>query len=214
MKKNYYTLFSDDVEKVDNVADMMTSTYPQAASKNGGHMEGHMNGGQNTTTTTNGSGSLLASDCTGAVVVGTDSTNIAITADTSLKCLEEPSFEFEASIEAKKNSEAAPTLASAAVKKPSYRVLEDPYAEAPLEAAAASKGPKAPNYRVLEDPMTTAMYDPSTSSEAVSASAVTSAMPGSSRPPASEVLEGAREKFDKFWGSKPRNNTTSDNNEP
>ena len=192
----------------------MTSTYPQAASKNGGHMEGHMNGGQNTTTT-NGSGSLLASDCTGAVVAGIDSTNIAITADTSLKCLEEPSFEFEASNEAKKNSEAAPALASAAVKKPSYRVLEDPYAEAPLEAAAASKGPKAPNYRVLEDPMTTAMYDPSTSSEAVSASsAVTSAMPGSSRPPASEVLEGAREKFDKFWGSKPRNNTTSDNNEP
>ena len=46
---------------------MMTSTYPQAASKNGGHMEGHMNGGQNSTTTTNGSGSLLASDCTGAV---------------------------------------------------------------------------------------------------------------------------------------------------
>ena len=176
-------------------------------------MEGHMNGGQNTTTT-NGSGSLLASDCTGAVVAGTDSTNIAITADTSLKCLEEPSFEFEASNEAKKNSEAAPALA-AAVKKPSYRVLEDPYAEAPLEAAAASKGPKAPNYRVLEDPMTTAMYDPSTSSEAVSASAVT-AMPGSSRPPASEVLEGAREKFDKFWGSKTRN-TTSDStttNEP
>jgi hypothetical protein len=67
-KKNIDTLFSDDVEKVDNVADMMTSTYPQAASKNGGHMEGHMNGGQNsTTTTTNGSGSLLASDCTGAV---------------------------------------------------------------------------------------------------------------------------------------------------
>ena len=192
---------------------MTSSTYPQAVSKNGGHMEGHMNGGQNTTTT-NGSGSLLASDCTGAVVVAsTDSTtNIAITADTSLKCLEEPSFEFEASKEAKKNSEAAPALASA-VKKPSYRVLEDPYAEAPLEPATASKGPKAPNYRVLEDPMTTAMYDPSTSSEAVSASAVT-AMPGSSRPPASEVLEGAREKFDKFWGSKPRNNTTSDNNEP
>ena len=111
-------------------------------------------------------------------------------------------------------SSAATALAAAAGKKPSYRVLEDPYAEAPLEAAAASKGPKAPNYRVLEDPMTTAMYDPSTSSEAVSASAVTSAMPGSSRPPASEVLEGAREKFDKFWGSKPRNNTTSDNNEP
>ena len=69
-----FLFVSDDVEKVDNIADMMTSTYPQAASKNGGHMEGHMNGGQNSTTTTNGSGSLLASDCTGAVVAGIDST--------------------------------------------------------------------------------------------------------------------------------------------
>ena len=186
-------LLSDDVEKVDNVADMMTSsTYgPQeVVSKNGGS-EGHMNGGA---AATNGSGSL---DCAGAVV---DATNVAI-ADTSLKCLEEPSFEFEASKEAgaKKSTEAAP------VKKPSYRVLEDPF-----EAAPAPKQ-KAPNYRVLEDPMTTAMYDPSTSSEAVAPAAA-----GSSRPPASEVLEGAREKFDKFWGSKTRN-TTSDStttNEP
>ena len=185
---------SDDVEKVDNVADMMTSsTYgPQeVVSKNGG--EGHMNGGA-----TNGSGSL---DCAGAVA---DSTNVAIP-DTSLKCLEEPSFEFEASKEAvaKKSTESAP------VKKPSYRVLEDPFEAAPAASAPSSK-PKAPNYRVLEDPMTTAMYDPSTSSEAVAPVA------GGSRPPASEVLEGAREKFDKFWGSKTRN-TTSDStttNEP
>ena len=82
-----------------------------------------------------------------------------------------------------------------------------------LLSAATSK-PKAPNYRVLEDPMTTAMYDPSTSSEAVPAPVASS-----SRPPASEVLEGAREKFDKFWGSKTRNTGTSDsasttNNEP
>ena len=84
---------------------MTSSTYPQEFSKNGG--EGHMNGGGGgggaTSSATNGSGSL---DCTGAVA---DSTNIA-TADTSLKCLEEPSFEFEASKEtvAKKSPEAAP----------------------------------------------------------------------------------------------------------
>ena len=119
----------------------------------------------------------------------------------SLKCLEEPSFEFEASKEsvAKKNE-----------KKPSYRVLEDPF-EASAEAAGGVGGgtaaakPKAPSYRVLEDPMTTAMYDPSTSSEAATVM--------SNRPLASEVLEGAREKFDKFWGSKTRN-PDSATNEP
>ena len=93
-------------------------------------------------------------------------------ASTAFKCIEEPSFEFEATKEA---------------KKPSYRVLEDPY-----EASAASIVKPKANYRVLEaDPMTSGMYDPTTSSEAMS-----------HHPPASEVLEGAREKFDKFWGSK------------
>lgn len=120
----------------------------------------------------------------------------AIVADTSLKCLEEPSFEFEASKEtvAKKPE----------VKKPSYRVLEDPF------EAAAPPARKAPNYRVLEDPMTTAMYDPSTSSEAGNNPASGAQ---SSRPAASEVLEGAREKFDKFWGSKSRA-SANDNIEP
>lgn len=123
-----------------------------------------------------------------------------------LKCLEEPSFEFEASKEvpAKKNE-----------KKPSYRVLEDPFeAAVPIPQNSAKK---APNYRVLEDPMTTAMYDPSTSSEAQSAAAAGAALPASSCPPASEVLEGAREKFDKFWGSRgPARNSGNDttNNEP
>lgn len=136
--------------------------------KNGGHINGN-------------------SVCTTAAGGPTDST--------SLKCLEEPSFEFEASKEtvAKKNTE---------VKKPSYRVLEDPF-----ETASASiNKPKGANYRVLEDPMTTAMYDPSTSSEAMTAS----------RPPASEVLEGAREKFDKFWAGKSKQPQppAQDNNEP
>jgi len=95
-------------------------------------------------------------------------------------------------------------------KKPSYRVLEDPFEAAAASAAPSNPAKKAPNYRVLEDPMTTAMYDPSTSSEAQAAAA---AMPASSCPPASEVLEGAREKFDKFWGSRSSRNT-NDTTEP
>ena len=181
-----------------------------------------MNGGQKTATNGSGGG-LVDSDynLTGAV----GQADITAT-DTSLKCLEEPSFEFEASKEAvaKKNEAAI----NPAVKKPSYRVLEDPFeAPAPSAATTSAGGPvggnntsggparKAPNYRVLEDPMTTAMYDPSTSSEVGPNSAV-AAVAGSSRPPASEVLEGAREKFDKFWGSKTRNNTSDSttNNEP
>lgn len=137
----------------------------------------------------------------GGHINGNSTTLGGPTDSTSLKCLEEPSFEFEASKEtvAKKNTE---------VKKPSYRVLEDPF-EAAAAASSANK-PKGANYRVLEDPMTTAMYDPSTSSEA--AAAMTA-----SRPPASEVLEGAREKFDKFWAGKskpPQPPPTQDNNEP
>ena len=127
-----------------------------------------------------------------------------------LKCLEEPSFEFEASKE---------VAAKKTEKKPSYRVLEDPFeAAVPMPQAnnSNSSAKKAPNYRVLEDPMTTAMYDPSTSSEAQSAAAAGAALPASSCPPASEVLEGAREKFDKFWGSRgPARNTGNDTtNEP
>ena len=129
-----------------------------------------------------------------------------------LKCLEEPSFEFEASKE---------VAAKKTEKKPSYRVLEDPFeAAVPMPQAnnSNSSAKKAPNYRVLEDPMTTAMYDPSTSSEAQSAAAAAgAALPASSScPPASEVLEGAREKFDKFWGSRgPARNTGNDTtNEP
>ena len=101
-------------------------------------------------------------------------------------------------------------MAPPPVKKPSYRVLEDPF-EVPTPAVAATapsnnpttastSGKRAPSYRVLEDPMTTAIYDPATSSgnEGPTGNTV------SNRPLASEVLEGAREKFDKFWGSKSR----------
>ncbi len=127
--------------------------------------------------------------------------NLADNADTTLKCLEEPSFEFEASKES-----VAKTGSSAEAKRPSYRVLEDPF-EATSSGPSVAPKAKGANYRVLEDPMTTAMYDPSTSSEATAAAA--NVAPLSSRPLASEVREGAREKFDKFWGSKSRSNAAA-----
>jgi hypothetical protein len=93
---------------------------------------------------------------------------------TSLKCLDDPDFAFE-------QATAAPKP-----KKPTYKVLEDPF-----EAAAASSKPGV-------DPMMASVYVPAP--EAASAAAAVRASPNlSQRPPANEVLEGAREKFDKFW---------------
>ena len=101
---------------------------------------------------------------------------------TKLKCLEDPSFEFE----------TPPAPIKETPKKPSYRVLEDPF-EADKsfgqKAATAKVGP----YKVLEDPMCTSVYE-----------AGPSAGMTSTRPMASEVLEGARERFDKFWGGKSK----------
>ena len=187
----YIDLPDNDIEKVDSVPDIMTtSIYHQngkVASEAAGH---HMNG-------SGGGTDKVASNTEEATVV---------VDGTMLKCLEEPSFEFEASHEATTTAKKPPPPAdqstSASSKKPCpYRVLEDPFEAVP------PKRSNPPNYRVLEDPMTTAMYDPSTSSEAATAAAASSSSTttasamGSSRPPASEVLEGAREKFDKFWGS-------------
>ncbi len=100
-----------------------------------------------------------------------------------LKCLDEPNFAFDSS--------AQPPEATTQQKKPTYRVLEDPFQE--------STG----------DPMTTAMYDHSTSS-AVSAGAAAGAPTArpkpspklGARPPATDIMEGAKEKLDRFWGSK------------
>ena len=116
-------------------------------------------------------------------------TEVGASVGTSLKCLEEPSFEFEASNEtttAKHAPVEATSTSGPPPKKPSYRVLEDPFEAVPPPAK------KSPNYRVLEDPMTTAMYDPSTSSEAASGATAATL---SNRPAASEVLEGARYVF-------------------
>ena len=98
---------------------------------------------------------------------------------TRLKCLEDPSFEFDG---------APATAATApAPKKPSYRGLEDPFeTDKNIGPAVKKTGP----YKVLEDPMTTSVYE--------------AAPVPSSRPMASEVLEGARERFDKFWSGKAK----------
>ena len=107
---------------------------------------------------------------------------------TRLKCLEDPSFEFDAApATAPTASASATAAASAAPKKPSYRVLEDPFeSDKSIGPAVKKSGP----YKVLEDPMTTSVYE--------------AAPVASSRPMASEVLEGARERFDKFWSGKAK----------
>ena len=188
-------MIPDEIDKVDSVPDIMTTSMYQkngnvASADNGGR--GHMNGAE--------------------VVGHVEVAGVDAIAGTSLKCLEEPSFEFEASNETTntaKPSSVSAGAASAATnfeagfqppsKKPSYRVLEDPFES----AVVAQPNKRNPNYRVLEDPMTTAMYEPSTSSDATGASpsAAMTAATLSNRPAASEVLEGAREKFDKFWGA-------------
>ena len=192
-------MIADEIDKVDSVPDIMTTSMYQkngnVAADNGGR--GHMNGAE--------------------VVGHVEVAGVDAIAGTSLKCLEEPSFEFEASNET--TNTAKPTSVSAAAsaatnfeaggqppsKKPSYRVLEDPFESAAPGGGAVVAQPnkRSPNYRVLEDPMTTAMYEPSTSSDATGASpsAAVTAATLSNRPAASEVLEGAREKFDKFWGA-------------
>ncbi len=62
-----------------------------------------------------------------------------------MKCLEDPSFEF--------HSAPKPTQ-----KKPSSRVLKDPYEN---EKKLSEKSNKPSGYKVLEVPMMTSVYDPS-----------------------------------------------------
>ena len=200
---NFYIDLSDnDIEKVDSVPDIMTtSIYHQKNGKVASEVAGHMNG-------SSGTDKVASASSTGEATI----VDVGGASDgTMLKCLEEPSFEFEASHEATTTAKKPPAAesTSASSKKPCpYRVLEDPFEAVPAKRSN-------PNYRVLEDPMTTAMYDPSTSSEAAAAStaasssSTTASAMVSSRPAASEVLEGAREKFDKFWGSSSKKASSS-----
>ena len=201
----YIDLSDNDIEKVDSVPDIMTtSIYHQKNGKVASEVAGHMNG-------SSGTDKVASASSTGEATI----VDVGGASDgTMLKCLEEPSFEFEASHEATTTAKKPPAAesTSASSKKPPcpYRVLEDPFEAVP------PKRSNPPNYRVLEDPMTTAMYDPSTSSEAAAAastaassSSTTASAMVSSRPAASEVLEGAREKFDKFWGSSSKKASSS-----
>lgn len=115
-------------------------------------------------------------------------------AGTNLRCLEDPVFEFERSKNAEGTtsvsalaaggtaaSAAAAAAAAAAGGTPAaqtgYRVLE---AESPTGTGAASGAGTAPGYHVLGAPALS---------------------PGSAqRTVASDVLEKARNRFDKFWG--------------
>ena len=139
---------------------MMASVYVPSSS-NG---ESNGNGNSNPVSNGNGNGAIKP--------VGT-----------GLKCLEDPSFCFD------EKTETKPVTAAAAApkpKKPTYRVLEDPF-----ESGEAAMPKIARN-----DPMVTGMYVPSTGS-------ASGAVPAPAGPPMAAVLEGAREKMDEFWGSKP-----------
>lgn len=94
-------------------------------------------------------------------------------AGTNLRCLEDPGFEYDRKkdVGAQPTTTATITTPSSSTPQPGYRILE---AESPQAA-----GPAA-GYHVLEAP---------------------TVVPGSAqRSTASEVLEKARNRFDKFWG--------------
>ncbi|XP_071749242.1 uncharacterized protein [Lepeophtheirus salmonis] len=112
---------------------------------------------------------------------------------TGLKCLDDPNFSFESTTNNPSSTEtvAIPKPIPPQTKKPAYHVLEDPFESDLLQQAKPAPLPPASSaspYKVLEDPsMSSSVYDPSHS--AVKRPIVVAA----------EVLEGARERFDKFW---------------
>ena len=134
---------------------------------------------------------------------------------TSLKCLEDPSFAFDGGNASSVMTSSTivtsnPTAAGAAPtqqpKRPAYRVLEDPFEAEMMTSTSAS--PKV-THRVIQDPMMASVYAPASLAGA-DVSMTTSTVVTSSgqqqlpdRP--AEVLEGARETFDKFWATPPVN---------
>ncbi|XP_061931910.1 mucin-5AC isoform X13 [Apis cerana] len=113
--------------------------------------------------------------------------SIKSVAGTSLRCLEDPSFEYESKKEGSQPTTTATMTAPSSTTTPQqgYRILE---AESPQGGAIDSGGAgnvggigsSGGGYHVLEAP---------------------TVVPGSAqRSAASEVLEKARNRFDKFWG--------------
>ena len=123
-----------------------------------------------------------------------DATAVTTVPGTTLRCLEDPTpflFSRPATLMTSPPASAAPSVPAAMPKAPRYRVLEDPS----LFQADASFSPSvAQPYKVLEAPSspkgTAAVSSPGSSS------------PSSNRTIASDVLEKARTRFDRFWTKK------------
>lgn len=145
-------------------------------------------GGQDPTTDSSGY-------VTNNVTNGTNGTTNQPSTASHLKCLEDPTFSFDEPPPSSSSSTApsAPPPSdikpeAAAPKKPSYRVLEDPF-EADL---APTSKPKGSPYKVLEDPtmMTQSIYEPA---------AATLPKQDSAKGKPEEILDGATEQFDKTF---------------
>ncbi|XP_063980398.1 proteoglycan 4 isoform X15 [Diachasmimorpha longicaudata] len=95
-------------------------------------------------------------------------------AGTNLRCLEDPVFEFD---RGQKSEEPLPPAPSVPVTQSGYRVLE---AEEPVVPAGGTGGTSSSGYHVLEAPA----LSPGAQQRSVT----------------SDVLEIARNRFDKFWG--------------
>ena len=93
-----------------------------------------------------------------------------------------------------KPAKPIPKEASRAVPGTTLRCLEDPSFQFDQNPTMNN----VPLSNVRNDPMSTGFYDMSTSSETNRGQGHESG----GRPQPSEVLEGAREKFDKFWSGK------------
>jgi hypothetical protein len=133
--------------------------------------------------------------------------NTAKVPGTNLKCLEDPNFSFDEPVPSSAGpphpgqpgllgqpSDKMPAPASSQPKKPSYRVLEDPFESSIGVPPAPISG--GLGIAVLEDPgiMTASIYDQNPTTCTTTAAKQD---PGKGRP--EEVLSGAREQFDKFF---------------
>jgi hypothetical protein len=106
-------------------------------------------------------------------------------AGTTLKCLDDPIFDSSSTYPVGgEPSSIKPEFSSGSP----YHVLEGPSDVGDITLARPSSTP----YRILEAPDTTIETSPTKSATIMS--------PSSSRSMASDVLEKARTRFDKFWG--------------
>ena len=127
--------------------------------------------------------------------VANDATAVTTVPGTTLRCLEDPTpflFSRPATLVTSlpelpaEQPAVAPPVQNAMPKAPRYRVLEDPsQVDAPIPAQP---------YKVLEAP--------SSPKGMAAVSSPGSSSPSSNRTLASDVLEKARTRFDRFWTKK------------